>query len=85
VIVESSFNSIRLTRPILILDRLIASIREIEFDSRNRIESWRFDSNRIESFDDSIPKVGIDNSIQFQSLNRKSNRKIESNRQDDYF
>jgi hypothetical protein len=85
VIVESSFNSIGLTRPILILDRLIASIREIEFDSRNRIESWRFDSNRIESFDDSIPKVGIDNSIQFQSLNRKSNRKIESNRQDDYF
>ncbi len=42
--------------------RLIASVREIEFDS--------------------IPKVEIDNLIRFQKLNRKPNRKTESNRQD---
>ena len=52
--------------------KLIASIREIE-------------SNRIESLEDLISKIEIDNSIRFQKLNRKSNRKIESNCQDYYF
>ncbi len=66
-------------------NRLIASVREIEFDSRNWIESWQFDSNRIESLDNLISKVEIDNSIRFQKLNRKSNRKIEPNCQDYYF
>jgi len=37
------------------------------------------------SLDNSISKVEIDNSIQFQKLNRKPNRKNESNRQDYYF
>ncbi len=55
--------------------RLIASIREIKFDSRNRIES----------LGNSLSKVDINNSIQFQKLNRKSNQKIESNCQDYYF
>jgi len=53
------------------LNRLIASIRLIEFNS-----------NRIESLSDSISKVEINISIRFQTWNRKLNRKIDLNLQD---
>jgi len=47
---------------LLIIIRLIASGRLIEFESINRSESWRFGSIRLESLGSSIPKVGTDNS-----------------------
>jgi len=48
----------------VILFRLIASGRLIEFGSINRLESWRFESIQLESLGESIPKVGIETRLE---------------------
>jgi len=55
--------------------RLIASDWMIEFKSSIRSESWQFVSTRLESFDNSISRVGINDSSRFLELKSKLDSK----------
>jgi len=50
-------------------NRLIASNRLIEFESINRLKSWQFESTQLESLDNSISKVEIENRFEKIDLN----------------